>query len=219
MEKEFWLNVWEDGQRLGFHQESYHALLLKYFDKFNTRLGDKILVPLCGKTWDLEWLENKGLDVHGVELSPIAVRAYFEERELEYNCRASKDHAIHSSRHIHLHCGDFFHLTAEQIGKIDAVWDRASLIALPTPTREFYYKHMKEILEPGAKWLLVTLDYPQHLMQGPPFSVHEEEVRTHCSKDFDIQHLDTMTFLPKGEKFEKAGVMEMGQKIFLLTRK
>ncbi|TNF00796.1 MAG: thiopurine S-methyltransferase, partial [Deltaproteobacteria bacterium] len=80
MEKEFWLNVWEDGSRLGFHQENYHTLLLRYFTKLETKLGSRILVPLCGKTWDLEWLENKGLDVHGVELSPIAVKSYFTER-------------------------------------------------------------------------------------------------------------------------------------------
>jgi len=219
MEKEFWLEVWEDGSRLGFHQENYHQLLLKYFDRLEPQLGSRILVPLCGKTWDLEWLEEKGMDVHGVELSPIAVRAYFNDRKLEYHCRASRNHSIHSSGHIHLHCGDFFHLEEEQTGRIDAVWDRASLIALPPATREFYYKHMKELLKPGSKWLLVTLDYPQQLMQGPPFSVHEDEVRSHCQDNFEIELLETMTFLPKGEKFEKAGVMEMGQKIFILTRK
>ena len=219
MEKEFWLNVWEDGSRLGFHQENYHTLLLRYFTKLETKLGSRILVPLCGKTWDLEWLENKGLDVHGVELSPIAVKSYFTERGLEYHCRGSQNHAIHSSRHIHIHCGDFFHLQEKQTGKIDAVWDRASLIALPAPTREFYYKHMSEILKPGAKWLLVTVDYRQELMACPPYAVHEEEVRDHCEKNFHIERLETLTFHPQGEKFENAGVREMGQKVFLLTRK
>ena len=219
MEKEFWLKVWDEGQRLGFHLENYHPFLLKYFDKLNINFGDNILVPLCGKTWDLEWLERKGLNVHGVELSSIAIRSYFMERKLEYHCRPSRSHTIYSSGHIHLHCGDFFDLSTEQTGNIKAVWDKASLIALPPSTRKNYYQKMKDILAPGEKWLLITIDYPQHLMLGPPFSVNEDEIKLHCSKGFDINILETVAFIPRGEKFKKVKMPEIDQKIFLLTRK
>ena len=47
--------------------------------------GCSIFVPLCGKTLDLIWLNEKGHTVMGCELSEVAAKQFFEENKIPYS--------------------------------------------------------------------------------------------------------------------------------------
>jgi thiopurine S-methyltransferase len=78
---------------------------------------------------------------------------------------------------ITLFAGDVFHVTREHLAGVTALYDRAALIALPEPTRAKYVAHLRSLLPATARGLLVTVEYDQSKMDGPPFSVPEAEVR------------------------------------------
>jgi len=73
-------------------------------------------------------------------------------------------------------CGDFFNLEPSLTAHVGAVFDRAALIALPSQMRVAYARKLLEILPAGIPVLLITLDYDQDEMPGPPFAVSDREV-------------------------------------------
>ena len=74
--------------------------------------------------------------------------------------------------------GDIFLLTAVELGKVDAVYDRAALVALPADMRKEYTTHIRDLTE-DVPQLLITFEYDQSVIPGPPFSVPAAEVKTH----------------------------------------
>ena len=77
-DQEFWHNKWASNQ-IGFHLDDVNPLLPAFWQYTNPKREDTVLVPLCGKSEDLIWLATKHDEVQGVELSLIAVRAFFAE--------------------------------------------------------------------------------------------------------------------------------------------
>lgn len=177
MEKSFWLDKWQQNQ-IGFHLSEFHPLLQKYSDDLFSN-ASSIFVPLCGKTKDMEFLYSQGFNVLGNEFSSIATEDFFAEATLasQYplNIIEQDPFIRYQQDKIEILVGDFFELTNQQLKNIYCVYDRASLIALPKEKRKSYVAHIKEIM-PKATMLLITLDYDQQLMAGPPFSVDPSEV-------------------------------------------
>lgn len=103
------------------------------------------------------WLLILGNEAIGVEFSQLAVEAFFTENSLSTTTTTLQDK---------------FSLTG-----VGAVYDRASLVALPPEMRAAYAEHMQSLFQSGTKTLLVAFNYPQHEMQGPPFSVNAQEVQ------------------------------------------
>jgi thiopurine S-methyltransferase len=118
---------------------------------------------------------------------------------------------------IRILCGDFFDLTREELLNANAVYDRASLVALPPDMRERYARHLVDILPRGTKILLVTFDYSQIEMQGPPFAVSVSEVEVLYGKYADVELLTQEDALPQNPRFKQRGVSWMEESIFLLT--
>ena len=209
MERDFWLERWQLDQT-GFHQSEVNP----YLERYGHHLKGKVFVPLCGKSLDMSWLARQGAKVLGVELSPIAVQAYFEENGLAATCRPFGKFESHESNGIRLLCGDFFDLKREDMEGVSAVYDRASMVALPVTMRERYVRHLMSILPEAAKILLITFDYPQAEMQGPPFAVSVEEVER-LYRDFArIELLDQADVLEP--RFAERGVTRMQENVFLL---
>lgn len=161
MQAEFWLERWRTGQ-IGFHEGRPNGVLVARWAEL--RAGPRVLVPLCGKTHDLDWLLARGHEVIGVELAELAIQAWFEERGL----RPEREGPVWRWGTLRLVQGDFFDTHIE----FDAFYDRAALIAIDPARRAEYAARLR-----GRPGLLVTLDYPQAQRQGPPWSVPEEEVR------------------------------------------
>lgn len=188
MHNEFWQDRWTRDE-IGFHQQSVNQYLADHWSAFSKNQSESVFVPLCGKSRDILWINQKGHPVLGVELSPIACKDFFEEAELTAQVHQSSpfSHYIHDD--IEILCGDFFALTPAQLSQIKIVYDRAALIALPTDMRAKYADHLTHLLKPGVQMLLVCMEYPQEEMQGPPFSVEEDEVSRLYGSHFDIEKI------------------------------
>jgi thiopurine S-methyltransferase len=164
-----WLRRWAEGN-IGFHRQDIHPALLRHWP---LRTGS-VLVPLCGKSHDMRWLAERGHTVVGVELAERAVLDFFREQGIGYERRPGALPAfVGKELPITIYQGDYFAL---QGLRCDALYDRAALIALPPERRVAYAAHSATLLAPAALRLVVTVEYPQELVQGPPFAVHAAEV-------------------------------------------
>lgn len=214
MHPEFWHERWRSG-RIGFHQTDYNETLTRVWPTLGLPAGSRVLVPLCGKTRDLLWLRDAGYDVIGVELSPVACAAFFEENGLTATTGPfSRFHAWRSER-ITLLQGDVFDLPPDLA--VDAVYDRAATIALPRDLRVRYAQTIGALTRPETPLLLVTLDYPQAERDGPPFAVPPADVERLYGVDFDVKHLGRR---PGAEPQRLAwGVSHLASHDFLLRRR
>ena len=206
MEPEFWLNKWQK-QETGFHLGQPHPLLCKYFDSVLAN-ASSIFVPLCGKTTDLAFIQSKNKLVVANEISELAITAYFEERalipEIKDKLNDKSQFRTFENQSLLVYCGDFFQLQPEWIEQCHGIYDRAALIALPKDMRKAYVEKMRSLC-PSAKLLLITLEYPQNEMKGPPFSVSKEEVEAlfHFA---EIEQLYRQNIIEKEPKFKERGL-------------
>ena len=215
MEADFWHNRWENNFT-GFHLADVNPYLRENWSVLNLPAGSRVFVPLCGKSLDLIWLAEQGHHVVGVELSPLAAEAFFSENKLTVERQQIGTLELWQSGKISLFCGDFFDLTPEILGQVDAVYDRASLISLPATMRQDYAVKMAELAQPAPK-LLVTLEYDQSKMSGPPFSVSEEEVRALYQAKYQVKQLTAQDVLGDNDKFRKRGLDYMNECIYQLS--
>ncbi|MDH5300395.1 MAG: thiopurine S-methyltransferase [Gammaproteobacteria bacterium] len=216
MQIEFWQDRWKEGQ-IGFHQHEVNPYLLQYWHELEKTPG-KVFVPLCGKSKDMLWLHAHGHPVLGVEISPIAVEAFFQENDLEPVTSASAGFDKYGASDLELWCGDFFDLHPLDLKGVTAVYDRASFIAMPPDLRQRYAAKMCELLVKGTQVLLVTMEYPQHEMQGPPFSVSQDEVERLYSRCFSIEPVASYDVLAANARFRDRGISAMHERVYLLVR-
>lgn len=185
MEHQFWKDRWELNQ-IGFHQEEINEYLSSHWQSLGIRDGAPVFVPLCGKSLDMLWLREQGHAVLGIELSELAIEQFFNENRLDYSRQPQGGFIRFDAPQLGILAGDFFKLTAADIAPIEAVYDRASLIALPPEMRQDYARHMASLLPEGAHILLISLEYEDGMLKGPPFSVNESEVQQLFSTWFDV---------------------------------
>jgi len=172
MKPDYWLERWQQ-DRIGFHRADVNPELASNLAALNGTI--RVLVPLCGKSVDLEYLAAHGFEVVGVELSELAARSFFSERGISPERREHGDFVEFAHGAVSIFVGDFFETNTDLLGHCDAAYDRAAMIALPADMRARYVSHLRSLLVPGAKLLLVTLFYDAE--GGPPFSVSPEEVQ------------------------------------------
>lgn len=215
MDADFWIKAWIEG-RTNFHQSHYNDQLLAWFPKLNPAAGQRVLIPLCGKTKDLVWLHDLKLDVHGVELHEDAVKSFFTENELS-PVETSRDQNFHhyTYKKINISCGDFFKLPENE--KYDFIYDRAALVALPEVMRKNYAEVIKRSLKKGGKCLLIVYEYDQAKMDGPPFSVDEKEIHALYQDVFSIQLMDSKSPEMQGPKFSALG-KSLREKVYCLEK-
>ena len=203
--REPWLERWREG-KIGWHEAQANLGLQKYW----TASGKRVLVPLCGKTLDLLWLERQGNEVVGVELSEIAVQAFFEENEIPYSLVEGELTAyVAEDLAITIYCGDYFEFSE---GPFDAVYDRAALIALPADMRGAYVEHTQSLLAADAEQMIITLEYDESITTGPPFSVPADELLAYWPNLERVHAQDDIENGPP--KFHEAGLKEMIQVVW-----
>ncbi len=216
MKKEFWLERWERAE-IGFHQDEIHPYLRRFWPEVQAARGGEVFVPLCGKSSDMVWLRQQGSFVLGVELSSIAVRDFFKENGFAPTHASSGKFDCSEADGIRILCGDFFDLGKEDLARVSAVYERASLVALPPDMRGRYARHLVEMLPPATQILLLTFDYPQAEMQGPPFAVTVNEVEALYGKYAEIRLLAQEDVLAQNPRFQQRGMSRMQENVFLLT--
>ncbi|MGI9248157.1 MAG: thiopurine S-methyltransferase [Woeseiaceae bacterium] len=197
---EQWLERWRIG-RIGWHEAAGNRSLQKHW----TASGKRILVPLCGKTLDLIWLERQGNEVVGVELSEVAVKAFFDENEIAYSVVDGALTAyVADDRAITIYCGDFFEFTE---GPFDGHYDRGALVALPAKMRRDYVEHIRSLLSADATQLVISLEYDESIACGPPFSIPADEILAYWS---GLERVDAYDDIENGPpKFLEAGLDKM----------
>lgn len=189
MDADFWHQKWEKGE-IGFHIGETNPLLIKHFERLNPATGGCIFLPLCGKTRDIAWLLARGYRVVGAELSELAVQKLFEELGVTPQISRLGKSIRYSAMDIDIWVGDIFDVSAHHLGIVHAIYDRAALVALPAVMRESYVLHLMAITG-GAPQLLLTYEYDQESMEGPPFSVGEDAVRRYYDTAYSLSLLES----------------------------
>jgi len=187
MEANFWHERWQK-KEIAFHASQPHAFLTRYFASLKVPPGGRVFVPLCGKTLDIGWLLAQGYSVAGAELSEIAIQELFAELKKEPTVTAIGALKHYHSTGIDIFVGDIFALTRAALGKVDAVYDRAALVALPKEMRDRYTAHLMALTE-RAPQLLICFEYDQAQMSGPPFAITPDEVMEHYGTTYQIEKI------------------------------
>jgi len=187
MQPDYWHERWRAG-RIGFHRGEANPLLLEHRALFND--CTRVLVPLCGKSSDLEWLVIHGLQVVGVELSELAAQSFFSERGLAPTRREEASFVVYEHGNLAIWVGDFFATNSTDLAAFDAVYDDAALIALPAELRRSYASQVQKLILPRAKLLLITLEFD--VPGGPPFSVSTEEIEELYGPAAEIRRLASL---------------------------
>lgn len=217
MQISFWQQRWDENQ-IGFHLPEVNPYLTQFWSQFDSAGQGRVFVPLCGKSLDMIWLAQQGHRVLGVECSDKALQAFFEEQHLDVTHSEYRGFQRHQSGSIEVLEGDFFSLDSDILSDVEIVYDRASLVALPEEMRQQYAELLKQLLPQNVSILLVTVDYDQSAMSGPPFAVSEEEVRALFADAFRIERLHQQDMLESSPRFRDRGLEYMQETIYKIQR-
>jgi thiopurine S-methyltransferase len=218
MQHEFWHERWQRGET-HFHQAQPNAFLARFWPQLHVPAGAGVLVPLCGRSLDMTWLAAAGHPVHGVELSPIACAAYFDDGGAAPVRSRAGAFDVYARDRVRLLCGDFFALKRDDVAGVAAGFDRAALVALPPHMRRDYAARMADVLPAGAQVLLLTFEYAQHEMQGPPFCVTEAEVEALFGAAFTVAALHRTGGVEPPPPFRARGLTRIAESVLHLVRR
>ncbi|MDX2020390.1 MAG: thiopurine S-methyltransferase [Deltaproteobacteria bacterium] len=214
MEKSFWEERWAAGQT-AFHLADVNPRLAAHVES----LGDKgtVLVPLCGKTLDMTFLAARGFSVVGVEFVEDAAQAYFAEAGV-IPARVER-HGWVGYHHLNvmIWVADMLAVTSELVGPVDAIYDRAAVVALPETLREGYARRLAALSHPGTKLLLVTFEHD--LPSGPPFSVEPDVVQALYGDAFDVALIERVDALGDNERFKQRGGTRFHESVWVGQRR
>ncbi len=204
---EDWLDRWSIG-RTGWHEPAGNRNLQAHW-QFT---GRRVLVPLCGKTPDLLWLESQGNEVVGVELAQIAVEAFFAENVLAYErvTNGALPGYRCTTRNVTLYCGDYFDFDD---GPFDAHYDRGALIALSPVLRPRYAAHTASLLTDDARQFVLTVEYDQTVCDGPPYAVSPGELLSYWSELRELARIDDTENAPP--KFLERGLERLDEVVWV----
>tara|TARA_R100001377_G_scaffold41990_1_gene23692 strand:- start:3332 stop:3973 length:642 start_codon:yes stop_codon:yes gene_type:complete len=210
MEASFWHEKWEK-KEIAFHEAKVNPILVSNLTQLDLDEGACLFLPLCGKTRDIAWLLSQGFRVVGAELSEVATKELFEEMGLAPKIEQHTNFQHYSAERVDIYVGDIFALNSMVLGDVDAIYDRAALVALPAGMRAGYAQHLRKLTH-NAQQLLVCFEYDQAQLAGPPFAVGEDEVRTHYAAHYVPRVLQAKA-LAGGLK----GKVEAVEKVYLLS--
>jgi thiopurine S-methyltransferase len=217
MDRKYWLERWIHDQ-IGFHQPDHNPWLVKYWPALDLAPGSTVFVPMCGKSLDLRWVAEQGCRVVGVDFARIAIEAFFEESSEPYELVPGPNLPCYRGERVEIYCGDFFELTAHEVAETNGVFDRAALVALPPPMRPRYADHLLRIIPEGARTLLVTCEYDDRLVAGPPFTVFSDEVERLYGERCRIAVLEGGATESVPPHFQAQGVTCMGERVYHLEK-
>ncbi|MEL6677972.1 MAG: thiopurine S-methyltransferase [Pseudomonadota bacterium] len=194
MEHHYWHGKWAHDD-IAFHEGAANILLTRYADRLPE---GRLFLPLCGKTVDMAWLRARGHRIVGAELSETAVQQFFAEHALRPEVTEGPEHLVYAAEGIEIHVGDLFKLTAEALGPVAGIYDRAALVALPPSMQQAYVFHMHTVAGAVPR-LLISLDYPDGLIEGPPFATSGARIAELHGPDVTVSVLEERD-LPNGLK-------------------
>ena len=210
MDANFWHQRWGKNE-IGWHETKVNPLLVQHFNELGLEKGSRIFIPLCGKTLDISWLHAQGYRIVGAELSKVAIEQLFTELDLQPNISALGEGEQWSAKHIDIFVGDIFALSTKTLGHVDGIYDRAALVAFPEDMWNRYARHLIEITA-KAPQLLICYDYDQRCIEGPPFSISDQQVKRQYASAYQLKLLSSIE-VPGGLK----GKCPANEKAWLLS--
>lgn len=227
MDFDFWHERWAE-KRIGFHRSDVNPNLLAHgpqwlgvpgWEQTEQVSGRVILVPLCGKAVELRWLAEHGARVIGVEFVPQAAESFFDEQKLTYQKQSTAWGTVLRSDTpgvaIEIWVADFLRLSPAALGPVDAIYDRAALVAVAPSLRGAYAKQLAELSSRGTQLLLIAFDHD--LDTGPPFAVPAEEVKALLGENFAPTLIDDQDLLAAEPQFRERGANRWREQVWLGT--
>lgn len=207
MTPEFWQKKWQSNQ-LGFNQNKPNPMLIEYLPTLNLAQGSRIFVPLCGKSIDMLWLAEQQFEVVGVELVETAVAEFFTENNISASVHPHESEpnlkyyqGRYNNSDIIIWVGDIFLLNQQDIGAVDAIYDRAALVALPddgtNDSLRVRYAQQLIKLAPKAQQLLLSFglsgvdetEYANY--SGPPFLIPTQRIHDYYQHAYQLVLLES----------------------------
>lgn len=185
MDPNFWHKRWEKNE-IGFHQSAVNVLLSDHFSGLSLPQTSRVFVPLCGKTRDIAWLLSQGHRVVGVELSKLAVEELFVDLGVAPKISVQGELLRYSAPGLEIFVGDIFEVSGDLLGRVDAIYDRAALVAFPAEMRGRYGAHVAAITQLAPQFL-ICFEYDQAVMNGPPFSIDRQKVHDVYGAHYQIE--------------------------------
>jgi len=210
-----WLDRWKKGTT-GWHRSDINPQLIENINQLAKARPQKIFVPLCGASLDMKYLSDQGFHVVGVELSSLAIDRFFNENKIAYKVSKVEDFDFYQGKNIDIYCGDFFKLKKNYFYDVSCVYDRAALIALNPDLQKKYARHLKEILPNSSKILLLTMFYPQNEMEGPPFSVGDDNVEELFSEFKEIKKISSVNDKESSLKPDDLNLTYLFKNVYLI---
>ena len=210
-----WLDRWKKGTT-GWHRSDINPQLLENINQLAKTRPQKIFVPLCGASLDMKYLIDQGFHVVGVELSSIAIDRFFNENKIEHKVSKVEDFVLYQGKNIEIYCGDFFRLNKNYLYDVSCIYDRAALIALNPDLQKKYVRHLKDILPNSSKILLLTMFYPQNEMEGPPFSVGDDNVEDLFSGSKEIKKISSLNEKESSLKPDDLNLKYLFKNVYLI---
>lgn len=217
MDADYWLQRWKEGST-GWHRDAVMPLLQQHWPALDIPSGTQVLVPLCGKTLDMLWLADQGLQVLGVELSSFAIEQFCADNDLDPVLEQTEDGPCYHAGNIRIIQNNVLDLSSATLATCGAFYDRAAVIAQTDKQRTDYAARVFARLPGHCRGLMITLDYPQHEMSGPPFSVDQAELQKLFGHQWQIRQLERRDILDSQPGFGEAGVTALHTAVYDLRR-
>jgi thiopurine S-methyltransferase len=122
-------------------------------------------------------------------LSELAIGELFGDLGVTPTISRVGELTHYHSENIDIFVGDIFLLTPELLKPVDAVYDRAALVALPQGMRTQYTSHLIDITD-AVPQLMICYEYDQRVIPGPPFSISRKEVEQHYASTYSLSLIE-----------------------------
>ena len=215
MSNKIWKAKWKRND-IGFHQPAINPLLQQYLPQLHLSANDDILVPLCGKSLDMDLLTDSGYHVIGIEVSKVAIQAYFDARNVKPKREKKGKFIRWWHQDMEIWCGDIFNLSANEIGHVKTLYDCASLTAFPPDSRPYYVRHFYEKLSQHSQILLITTETADEQQQNSVSTI-DSEIQSLYEANYHIELLHGQSSLKQDPEYPDEPNKPMEEKVYLLT--
>lgn len=248
---ERWQKGWDSGRYSvpgqGFHKAEVNPFLVKHMPLLQLSPSedickqDRVLVPLCGKTVDMVYFADQKISALGLEAIPRAIQEFAEIVKLPKEAavfplhkNAQHNWKLNGNGYVGIVEGDALDFKVDEKGPVDAIWDRAALIALRPEDRDAYVFMLHNALKPGGRVLLSVVEHDMVVMPeghlssstpptgtlepyGPPYSITKEYVSSLYSKfNFNLlQELERRDLIAEEPKWQEKGATKFEQICYL----
>lgn len=216
MDPSFWNHLWQTND-IKFHKIATHPLLIKFSHKLKP---GRTIVPLCGKSLDMIHLWQEGHYIVGIEQNPIPCEAFFKENNIRFEKKVVGDFTIYSSHRLEIWCGDVFQ-TPPQVWKgMTGIYDRAGVVGFPVEMQKQYMKFLNDRMKENKKtfdaMLLITVDFDDEKIEGPPFSISDKSVKKLFPKSVKIEKISSTLDPSISGRAPKFSSVHVQEKVFLI---